>query len=329
MTVPVAVEEVRDGVLRLEFPTRAGPSNRVNSWALRDGDNWVLVDTGDDTEETRQLWPWVLTKILRAPVSRIVCTHYHRDHIGQADWLSAQFDAPVYISAAERERAEAVFAGAYSAPDGPLARQLMLCGWQLGEVQGVLAKRGRFARTLPAHCEDLREGDTLRIGDGRWTVALAGGHSPGAAILTEADQQLMIVGDQVLERITPHIGVPPTALQDDPLGAYLTFLDKMVRTTGSELALPGHGPPLGAVGARAAELVSYHEQCLARLLAVLDRPRNCVDLLPVLFGRDLTGFERVLGTTETHAHLNRLVETGQVRRDVAAGVLSYLAVSHV
>ena len=35
------------------------------------------------------------------PIRRIVATHYHPDHVGNAEWLSARFGAPVAMTHAE------------------------------------------------------------------------------------------------------------------------------------------------------------------------------------------------------------------------------------
>lgn len=321
----VHVDCIRPGIVRLEFPAQGGPSGRVNCWAIRDGAGWALVDTGDDTGQTRALWDEVFASHLKAPVTSIICTHHHRDHIGQAGWLSERFSAPVSMSAAEWDRAGAVVDGVYSAPDGPLARQLVAGGMTASEAERVLSRRPPPHATLPPRYRRLEAGDVLRIGTMRWRVGLAGGHSPAALILVEPGQNLMVVGDQVLETITPHIGVPPMAPAADPLGDYLSFLETVRMEAGTALGLPGHGPALADLPARARQLIAYHEACLQRLLEALETPRRCIDLVPVLFRRRLEGFSLVLGITETQAHLNRLLALHKVRKQARNGIDLYLA----
>jgi hypothetical protein len=62
----------------------------------------TLVDTGYGSDATRELWEQVLAGPLGGrPVRRIVVTHFHPDHVGNADWLSRRTGACVWMTAAE------------------------------------------------------------------------------------------------------------------------------------------------------------------------------------------------------------------------------------
>ncbi|MBM3515784.1 MAG: MBL fold metallo-hydrolase, partial [Alphaproteobacteria bacterium] len=52
---PGEVREVAPGVLWLRMPLPFA-LDHINLWVLDDGDGWTLVDTGIDTEITRELW---------------------------------------------------------------------------------------------------------------------------------------------------------------------------------------------------------------------------------------------------------------------------------
>jgi glyoxylase-like metal-dependent hydrolase (beta-lactamase superfamily II) len=81
--------------LRLPLPFLL---NHINVWLLRDGDGWALVDTGLFTETTRQAWAHALERHLEGlPLTRILVTHLHPDHVGCAGWLARRFDVELWM----------------------------------------------------------------------------------------------------------------------------------------------------------------------------------------------------------------------------------------
>ena len=63
--------------------------DHINLWILDDGDAWTLIDTGVGDAPTRLLWEGLLGGLLAGrPVARLLVTHFHPDHMGQAGWLA-------------------------------------------------------------------------------------------------------------------------------------------------------------------------------------------------------------------------------------------------
>ena len=63
--------------------------NHINLWLIEDGAGSAIVDTGISSEETKALWERLFAEALDGrPVTRLICTHYHPDHIGLAGWLT-------------------------------------------------------------------------------------------------------------------------------------------------------------------------------------------------------------------------------------------------
>ena len=82
-----AVIEVAPGILwlRLALPYRL---DHVNVYLLEDGAGFAVLDTGLDDAPTRAAWEALLAGLLKGrPLTRILVTHYHPDHIGLAGWL--------------------------------------------------------------------------------------------------------------------------------------------------------------------------------------------------------------------------------------------------
>src|SRR5256885_13712578 len=71
----------------------------VNVYLLRDGDAYTLIDTGLQTEESRQVLNQQLAG-LKVPVrriNRILITHIHPDHFGLAGELRERSGAELII----------------------------------------------------------------------------------------------------------------------------------------------------------------------------------------------------------------------------------------
>ena len=66
--------------------------NHINLSILEDGDGWVLIDTGINTQEIRRLWRTLLPNLPReGRLTRLICTHAHPDHMRLAGWFESNF----------------------------------------------------------------------------------------------------------------------------------------------------------------------------------------------------------------------------------------------
>ena len=98
---PGTAIEVAPGILwaRLALPFLL---DHVNIYFIDDGDGWAVIDTGLGDEATKLAWPRLLDGPLRKrPLTRIIATHFHPDHVGAAGFLLKQFDVPLYMAATE------------------------------------------------------------------------------------------------------------------------------------------------------------------------------------------------------------------------------------
>ena len=100
---PGTTLEVAPGVRWLSMPLPF-QLDHINLWLLEDGDGFTVVDTGIGNAQTRALWEQILTR----KVKRVILTHYHPDHAGNAAWLLARDGAPMWTTQGEYLTAHAV-----------------------------------------------------------------------------------------------------------------------------------------------------------------------------------------------------------------------------
>jgi glyoxylase-like metal-dependent hydrolase (beta-lactamase superfamily II) len=124
---------------------------------------------------------------------------------------------------------------------------------------------------------------------------------------------VLLVGDQVLPRITPLIPVVPSEPSANPLGDYLRSLGKFASLPHDTLVLPSHGEPFSGLHDRIAEIREHHEMRLALLRNGGRAAKSVWECASILFPRALSGYRALFATWETLAHIRYLEESGQAR----------------
>jgi glyoxylase-like metal-dependent hydrolase (beta-lactamase superfamily II) len=312
------------GVLWLRMPLPM-QLNHVNVYAIADREGWAIVDTGIRTPDAVAGWEAALAGPLgRRPVTRVICTHMHPDHIGLAGWLCERFDAPLLMTQLEYVTGRMLVSDTGPAPESG-AIFWRAAGWSEEQIEGYRTGYGRFAKgvaPLPAGYVRLSAGTVLSIGGDDWTIVIGNGHSPEHACLWRKSDDVLISGDQILPRISSNVSVWPTEPLADPLQDWMTSLERLGDLLSADtLVLPGHGEPFTGVLPRIEALARGHRVSLKRLERTLRTPRRAVDIFGTLFARPVDGGLLGMATGEAIAHLNYLAGQGRVRRDRdAAGV---------
>ena len=320
---PGHVREVAPGVLwvRLALPFLL---NHVNVYLIEDEGGWAVFDTGLGDDATRASWEAVFAGALHGQrLTRIVCSHFHPDHVGLVGWLTQRFEAPLSMPRAEFLMTR-VLEDRVMAPDPGFYTERGLAVNDGGRVAGDGHDYLKLVTGLPTRFHRLVAGETLRIGRREFTVHTGGGHAPEQAMLYCAADRLLLAADQVLLRISPNISVGSMEPDADPLGEYLASLAALGRdVSGDVLVLPGHGVPFTGLPARAAELAAHHAgRCALIASAARAAPCTAAELLPVLFKRQMDAHQTGFAFGEVLAHVNymrRRSELVQVRG--ADGVL--------
>ncbi len=302
--------------LRLPLPMQL---NHINVYAIEDGEGWVVVDTGIRTPEGVAGWEAALAGPLGGrPITRVICTHVHPDHIGLAGWLCERFDAPLLMTQLEYVTGRMLIADTGPAPESG-AVFWRAAGWEEDRIDRWRQTYGMFAKgvaPMPSSYQRLSRGDVLSIGGEDWTIVIGNGHSPEHACLWRRSDDVFVSGDQILPRISSNISVWPTEPQADPLHDWLTSLERLgdLLPAGA-LILPGHGDPFTGVLPRIEALKRGHAVSLKRLERTLRTPSRAIDVFGALFARPVDGGLMGMATGEAIAHLNYLAGQGRARRD--------------
>jgi glyoxylase-like metal-dependent hydrolase (beta-lactamase superfamily II) len=310
--------EVADGIHWVSTPVPFVGLKQVNLWLLDDGDGWTMIDCGYGRRDVRDLIEAAWRELLGGrPVTRLIVTHNHPDHIGNAQWICERW--------------------------GGLRPQLSQPEWYLANLAALdrdsdnMAQRAAFYRRhgldettvakflaevvpykdgvqLPRSYRRLRDADMVTIGADRWRVITGEGHSPEHVSLYCAERRILIAGDQILPAITTNVSTWPNEPEFDAVGAFLGTCRRFLELLdGGTLILPSHRKPFYNVHYRLRELARHHAIRLNLILDNAPPVTRAGELIDVLFKPGLDGHQIGFAMGEAIAHLNHLVTLGHLR----------------
>ena len=317
---PGTARQVAPGVhwLRMALPFAL---DHINLWLLEDQGGWTMVDTGLGDEPTRALWDKIFAGAIGArPVKRVLVTHCHPDHVGNAGWLCARFGVPLWMTQAEYLTTHAVRHGIGGyVPEATLA--LFRANGLDDARHAQMSTRGNlYRRQVPEFPDSYRrimDGERLAIGGRAWRVIAGYGHAPEHASLHCEALGLAISGDMLLPSISTNVSVWPIDPEGDPLGLFLQSIRRYGELAADTLVLPSHGLPFRGARLRVKQLEQHHATRLAELYeACAEAPRSAADVLELLFRRKLDTHQMFFAMGEAIAHLHYLERAGGLRRAV-------------
>ncbi len=300
--------------------------DHINLWLLDDEDDgWTLVDCGYGDAPTRTLWERHLASTLGGrPIRRIVATHAHPDHVGNAAWLAQRYDVRVAMTHAEFLTAHAT-AGQHSGHTVAATIELFRRHGMAADGLAALERRGNQYRRgvpeLPEQFDRLLDGETRPGAGTSWRVLEGHGHSPEHASLYSTANGVLISGDMLLPKISTNVSVWGVEPDADPLARFLDSLSVFETLPPDTLVLPSHGLPFRGIPLRVAQLRAHHAARLDELAAAIDAapaPASAAELVPVLFRRELDLQQSFFAMGEAIAHLNHLWRARRLERRVAA-----------
>lgn len=298
--------------------------NHINCYLLRDGDGWAVVDTGMNGAAARQQWLDVLEAELNgAPLTRVVVTHHHPDHVGLAGWLCDHHRIPLWMSESEYFHTRTMNAPRRSQPYWQVDQYFEQAGMSLESQQSLFDNDdyNHVVWEMPAAYHRLEDQQRIVIGDHEWLAITSRGHAPEHLSLYCPELNIYISGDQLLPKITSNVSVSPTSPDADPLGDWLTAHERLFTLVPDDaLVLPAHQLPFRGVHTRLRQVVDHHVHRMEMLVDLCKSPQNAQQLTTQLFDRKLDAFQNFLAVGECLAHLHRLLALGRVQRTLQDGI---------
>ncbi|MEM6896836.1 MAG: MBL fold metallo-hydrolase [Pseudomonadota bacterium] len=319
---PGAGIEIAPGVLWLRCPLPMA-LDHVNLYAFDEGESWTLIDAGMRWSKGEEAMAALRAGPLAGkPISRVICTHHHPDHMGFAGRLQRE-GAELLMTQVAWLTARMLILDVQESHTPETITFYRRAGMAAEVLETRLKERPfNFAdvvEPLPLGYTRIGDGDSLRIGGRSWHVRLGSGHAPDQATLWSEDGEFVISGDQVLPGISPNIGVYPSEPEADPVGAWLASCARLKGfAQESSLVLPGHKTPFRGLPLRLSQLIDNHHGVLDRLRDHLKKPSSAGQTFKPIFKRDISGGEYGLALVEAFAHCQHLYLTGEVSRTLDA-----------
>ena len=257
-------------------------------------------------------------------MKRVILTHYHPDHAGNAAWLCQRFGVELWTTQGEYLTAHAVRASS--------------AGYTTDAVLSVFQKNGldRAARlracrrsqltATPRWCRTFRIRTAASSTATRCSIGsheLARDHRPRpcarASVAVFGELNTLIAGDMLLSTISTNVSVWSIDPEGDPLRLFLDSIARYRELPADVLVLPSHGKPFRGAHERVAQLEAASPGPLRRAdgESLEEKPKSAAELLPVLFRRPLDAHQTFFAMGEAIAHLHYLYYAGRAKR--AAG----------
>ena len=334
--LPIAGEkiEVAPGVFWIRFPLPFA-LDHINLWLLSDRyegrDGFTLIDCGISSKTTRDMWEQIIAQALDGlPLVRVLVTHTHPDHVGNADWLGKRFDAPLWMTLGEYAMGRVLQLGAEGTDGMSTVRHFKAHGLTDPAHLEKLAERTNYfsnmVPSMPTWFRRISEGEQIVIGGRQWQVIEGFGHSPEHASLYCKEISTLISGDMLLPRISTNISVHALEPEANPVQQFLDSIQRFVPLPEDTLILPSHGRPFYHLHERVLQLQTHHDERLAEVMTLCrTKPTTSADVVPVMFKRALDSHQLFFAFGEALAHLHCLWYRGQLTRNYNDGVFHFTA----
>jgi glyoxylase-like metal-dependent hydrolase (beta-lactamase superfamily II) len=319
--------------IRLELPTGL-PVATVNSYLFTDPEP-VLIDSGVKSPES---WDALVRGLQQhglavADLSRVIITHAHIDHYGQAGAIADHSAADIWISdlglpwlqaPAEQWARRSRFYSDYFLPALGLpesAARAILSGIQAMESLGSAVPAGRL-RTFAVD-------GTLDLGGRSWQVLHTPGHASMQTCFYEPEQKLLLSADMLLATTpTPVVESPADGSfnRAPALPRFMESLD-LVQALAVEQVLPGHGRPFTdhqrVIDRQRARILARKQECLEWITAGY---HTVSDLLDQMYAHQPLQF-RFAGLWMLIGYLDLLEAGGQIKQQSLDGIWHYTPAS--
>ena len=299
-----AIRNMKIHRISVPTPFYVGP---VNVYLIEE-DPLTLIDAGPRDDSSLEALRSGLASLGHklSDIKRILISHAHSDHYGQARVIVEESGATAYIHEWD---APAVSAnhdyGAY--------RNLLIAVGVPREIitrmEAGYEKFKGFAYPLD-HVETLKDNDEILFEHESLSVVHTPGHTPGSICLVRTSNRLVFASDTVLKTITPNPVLSPDPIDEkrrfQSLGEYLVSLAR-IRALAPTVLKGGHGDDVSDYDEHFHRMYRFTNARQTKLLGLLPKNGATAWDISLLLFPDASGYHRFLALSETVAHLDYAV----------------------
>jgi glyoxylase-like metal-dependent hydrolase (beta-lactamase superfamily II) len=326
--------QMAPNVFRVDVPLKNSPLRNLNSYVIKGKGRNLIIDTGWNTQACRDALLSGLDELgVDMSETDIFLTHFHADHTGLAADIASD-QSRIFI----HDKDEALWRGV----NGQMTERgnnhrIWMRDTYLEE--GFPSEEfGRAMDSNVAHavradkemrCENVDDGDVIRVGDSDLTCVATPGHTAGHMCLYMPEHKIMFLGDHVLYDITPNLTV--WLEMKNSLENFLNSLNKM-KQFDCEQGLPAHRNASGDFAQRVDALLEVHAARLENVLSIIREYKKingyqiASHMKWAIDAKSWDEFplhQKWFAVGEAIAHLYYLTDRGQVKKTNEQGVFWY------
>ena len=212
-------------IYKIDVPLPNNPLRNLNCYAVQDGGETLIIDTGFNRPECKEALLEGLQELnVNWDKANLFLTHLHSDHSGLAPAVMHGKPGKIYMSKTDHKYLGWILNGnRWDTFDG-IYRKEGFTEEQVLWLKDENPARG-FEPDYYFDAEIVADGDHVQVGAYSFQCIFVPGHTPGHICLYLPGEQLLLSGDHILFDITPNI--TSWVNIEDSLGDYLESLVKI------------------------------------------------------------------------------------------------------
>ena len=324
------------GIFEVFLPLPAKPTI-INVYLVDLGNGeWALIDTGTARPPSREAFRSALAEIgvPEGALTTLLATHHHPDHFGASAALVEDYGTRIYLHPKERETIAWMNEVSGAAMVDHVRRHGIPVPPEVKDAPKPVNVWADGFRPAPETDHELVDGERIKLGQRDFEVIHTPGHTAGHCCFLEHSSGALFVGDHLLPKITPHIGVFAGG-PENPLGDFIASQEKIAALEGVSFVAPAHGGIYTDHGHRARQLIAHHEHRMREMLDYLHKkPASAYDVAQHAFKWVFEGdleeqrFNRGAAVMETIAHLNLLAARQDARVTEENNIIYFEPTTH-
>ena len=321
------ITEVAKDIYTFSVTLPKNPLKALNVYVVKGENRTVIFDTGFNAEESKtDLLNGLEALDLKIEDVEVVLTHLHSDHVGLVN-LFADAGCKVYTGKVDGELMNEMVTDGYWES---LETLIPLYGMEEDHIMTGENPGYKHRLTEAVDYIELKIGELFIIGDYEFEVLDLSGHTPGHIGFYDADKNIILSADTILDPITPNITFWGFDYPDI-LNTYVETLASL-KDLDLDMALATHRKIIDNPSERIDELIGHHDERLQEILDAMEMWQEYTvrDISASISWRirvknwdEFPKAQKWFAAGETMAHLHRLANTDCVSMKKEQGLLLF------